>query len=256
MKYPKGHEFEFRYLKPSQLRVDPLYQRVLDPKRVDKIASEFDGDVFNEPSVSYRDGVFWIFDGQYSTAAWRKYHNGEDKPVLCKVFKGMTWLDECNAFIKQNGLSKDPTTNDKLRAAFNGKDPDVTQMVVGATLCGFTVDFIVNKTPTRIVATSALFRSFKQLGYDQYLDMLTAIKEAWYGDMDAVSAQIISGMTSFYKTYAGCFKREDLVKSLRKQRPIDIIRNGKASPRQNGYAREILRLYNIKRKARRLPDEL
>ena len=44
MKYPNGHEFEFVKLRPSQIRIDELYQRELDTKRVDRIAAEFDGE--------------------------------------------------------------------------------------------------------------------------------------------------------------------------------------------------------------------
>lgn len=257
MKYPNGHEFEIKVLRPSQLRTDPLYQRALDIKRVERIVKEFNGDTFNEPKVSYRDGIYWIFDGQQSTAAWRKLHNGEDKPLTCKVYKGMTWVDECDAFIRQNGLAKDPTTNDKLRAAYNERTPDVVDMVEKATLCGFTVDFVISKTPTRIVAVSNLFRAYKTLGADVYLDMLTAIKEAWYGDMDAVSAPIISGMAGFYKTYFGNFKHADLVASLKRITPAEIIRNGKSfSHRSSTYAREIVKQYNIKRRNRLDESEL
>lgn len=255
MKYPNGHEFEPRTLRPSQIRVDELYQRELDVKRVDKIVKEFNGDTFNEPKVSYRDGVYWVFDGQHSIAVWRKLHNGDDKPISCKVFKGMTWIDECEAFIRQNGISKDPTTNQKLRAAYNQKRPDVVSMVQGAELAGLVVDFSTSKAENRIIATSTLFKAYNKLGYQQYVDMLTAIKEAWNGNADSLSQQIISGMTTFYATYGGNFKREDLVSSLRNTRPIDIIREGKGIIRGNGYAKEILKTYNVRRKSRRLPED-
>lgn len=251
MIYPKGHEFEYKTLKPSQLKVDPLYQRPLDVKRVELIAKEFDGDVFNEPKVSYRDGTYWIFNGQHSVAAWKKYHNNEDKPLTCKVYRGMTWLDECEAFIAQNGIDKDPTTNEKLRAAFNSNDPDVVDMVKKSELCGYTVDFVISKTPTRIVATSALLRAYKSLGSDAFLDMMTAIRDAWYGDVDAVSVQILNGMSVFYKTYYGNFKRDDLVNSLKRITPAEIIRNGKAfTSRRNTYSHEICKTYNVKRRNR------
>lgn len=251
MKYPNGHEFERKILRPSQLRTDSLYQRALDTARVEKIVKEFNGDTFNEPKVSYRDGVYWIFDGQQSTAAWRKLHGDTDEPLWCKVFKGMTWIDECEAFIRQNGLAKDPTTNDKLRAAYNERRPEVVDMVEKAQLCGFVVDFVTNKTPTRIVAVSKLFRAHETLGSEAFLDMMTAIKEAWYGDIDAISSQIISGMTTFYKTYYGNFKRADLVNSLKRITPAEIIRNGKAfTKRTNTYTREIVKQYNIHRRYR------
>ena len=255
MRYPKGHEFEYKQLRPSQIKVDPLYQRQLDIKRVDQIVREYCGDLFNEPKVSYRDGQFWVFNGQHSIAAWRKIHGGEDKLIVCKVFKGMTWLQECDAFMRQNGIAKDPTTNEKLRAAFNSRDPDVVDMVEKAKLCGFLVDFSQSKTPTRIVATNTLFRSYKKLGPDKYLDMLTAINGAWYGDEDAISMQVLSGMTVFFASYYGNFSVDDLVKSLKKISPSQIIRNGKQyQNRTNTYTREILKVYNAKRKTHRLDE--
>ena len=248
MKYPKGHEFEYRQLRPSQIKVDRLYQRKLENNRVDKIAAEFNGDIFNEPKISYRDGVYWVFDGQHSIAAWRKYYGGEDKLVTCKVYKGMTWLEECDCFVQQNGIKKDPTTNDKLRAAYNSKDPDVIDMVEKAKLCGFTVDFIQSQTPTRIICTNTLFRAYKALGAEPYLDMLTAIKEAWYGEDDSVSRAVISGMTAFYKAYYGNFTRAELVKSLKRISPSRIVRDGRQyHNRTNTYAREIAKHYNKKR---------
>ena len=251
MIYPKGHEFEYKVLKPSQLKCDPLYQRPLDMRRVERIAKEFNGDIFNEPKVSYRDGAYWIFNGQHSVAVWKKIHNNEDKPLTCKVFRGMTWLEECEAFIAQNGLDKDPTTNEKLKAEFNSNDPDVTDMVAKSELCGYTVDFIVSKTPTRIVATSALIRAYKLIGGDAFLDMMTAIRDAWYGDMDAISVQIISGMATFYKTYWGYFERTALVDKLKRVKPADIIREGKAyTARRNTYSQEICKIYNVKRRNR------
>lgn len=257
MRYPKGHEFEFKFLRPSQIRADPLYQRDLETKRVDKIVKEFNGNRFNEPKVSYRDGVFWVFDGQHSVAAWRQLNNGEDKPVYCKVFKGMTWLDECDAFIEQNGIAKDPTTTDRLRAQYNARNPAVVDMKKRAELCGFVVDFAKHEKPTRICCLSALFRSYETLGPDAYSDMLLAIKESWFGDGDAVKKSIIDGMTAFYKSYWGNFKRDDLVSSLKRVSPAMIIRNGQAMKgRSNTYGREILKAYNVRRKANRLDDKM
>ena len=58
MRYPNGHEFEYKYLRPSQIEIDPLYQRRLRTAVVDNIVKEFNGDTFNEPKVSNRDGKY------------------------------------------------------------------------------------------------------------------------------------------------------------------------------------------------------
>lgn len=256
MRYPNGHEFEYRWLRPSQIEVDPLYQRNLDTARVDKIAKNFNGDIFNEPKVSNRDGKIWVFDGQHTVAAWRKMNNNEDKPIYCKVFKGMTWLDECGRFIDQDGYDKDPTISDTLRAAYEARRPDVVGMVNGAELVGFKVNFKNNKSNKTIVSVGALHRAYCKLGVEAYVDMLTAIRDAWDYDVDSICAQIINAMTMFYKTYGGNFKRADLVSSLKRVTPAQIIREGRTFRMKNGFAREIVKCYNSKRKHRLDIDKL
>lgn len=256
MRYPKGHNFEYKVLRPSQISIDELYQRKLDMNRVDRIVKEFNGDLFNEPKVSYRDGKFWVFNGQHSIAAWRKYFGGEDKGLACKVYKGMTWLDECEAFIAQNGISKEPTTNEKLSAAKEAHRPDVMEMVKGAELVGFTVSFTLNRKANSIIAVASLFRAYHRLGYEMYVDMLTAIRDAWNGDPDSLCSQILNGMATFYKAYGGNFKREDLVTSLKRITPAQIIREGRAIKAKNGFAREIVKCYNAKRRNRLNVEEL
>ncbi len=255
MKYPKGHEFDYKPLRPSQIRFDELYQRELDTARVERIVREFDGDTFNEPKVSYRDGAYWCFDGQHSTAAWRKLNDGEDRPLLCKVFHGMTWLDEADAFVKQNGLAKDPTTLQKLRTCYNSHRQDVTEMVDGAERAGFKVSFTRTQNGRNIGAVSALFKAYQKLGYLQYMDMLMAIAEAWQYDPESTVQQILSGMAEFYHLYGGQFERKELVAKLKKESPLAIIRRGKNSAAHgNGYCHEILLLYNRNRSTHRIEE--
>ncbi len=255
MKYPRGHEFDYKPLRPSQIRFDSLYQRELDKARVEKIVREFDGDTFNEPKVSYRDGVYWCFDGQHSTAAWRLLNKGLDVPLVCKVYHGMTWLDEADAFVKQNGLAKDPTTLQKLRACNNSCRPDVVEMVTGAERAGFKVAFTKTRNGRNIPAVAALFKAYQKLSYEMYVEMLTAIAEAWDFDPDSTSQQILSGMAEFYRLYGGKFRREDLVSRLKRVSPLVIIRNGKKNDtRGNGYCHEILEIFNKNRSSRRLEE--
>lgn len=51
------------------------YQRALHPARVARIAKEFDEQVANEPKISFRDGHYYVMDGQNTIAA-RKFLNG------------------------------------------------------------------------------------------------------------------------------------------------------------------------------------
>lgn len=113
------------------------------------------------------------------------------------------------------------------------------------------MDFQKGQSNNRIRAVSALYKAYKALDAGYFIDMLTALKEAWDGDMDAVSAQIINAMSVFYRTYGGNFKRDDLVNSLKKIKPAAIIRNGRVyGNKSNAYVREIVKAYNNRRRIR------
>ena len=257
MKIPDGHEFEYKQIRPCMINVDRTYQRDLDQNRVARIVKAFNPDVFNEPKVSYRNGQYYVFDGQHSVAAWVAKFG--DKPILAKAYKGMTWLEEMESFVLQNGISKDPTTNEKLRAQYNSKNPDVCNMVDCAERAGFLVDFGTGQRRNRISATSALFKSYMTLGAVTFSDMLFTIRDAWGNDdYDAVSALILNGMTRFFRAYEGQFKSSDLANALSKISPAAIIRNAKVSTTGGSarYAKEILKTYNHRRTTRRLEDIL
>lgn len=247
---------EWKYIKPSEINVDPLYQRALDSNRVTRMAKQFNPNIINPPKVSFRDGKYWVFDGQHTIALWRQIHKGADKQIECRVFYGMTWLDESELFCLQNGIDRDPTTNDKLRAAYNAGNPDVVDMVRLSNIAGVTVDFVKSEAQCRCVATATLFKSYKALDRTAFVDMLTVIMKAWDGDPDSLSQYIISGMSKFYQTYYGRFKQDDLLTTLKKVSPSYIIREGRdlSGSAQNRYFRVVLREYNKKRTKRRLDD--
>ena len=65
------------------------YQRALHPARVARIAKEFDERVANEPKISFRDGHYYVMDGQNTIAA-RKFLNDSAARPLPAGFSGMT----------------------------------------------------------------------------------------------------------------------------------------------------------------------
>ena len=71
------------------------YQRALHPARVARIAKEFDERVANEPKISFRDGHYYVMDGQNTIAARKFLNGGEDLQIRCKVYfalEGITKL--------------------------------------------------------------------------------------------------------------------------------------------------------------------
>ena len=91
--------FEVRYVDSVLLNPCAEYQRLLRMGKVAKIAANFSEYIANEPKVSYRDGRYFVFDGQNTIEA-RK---------TCNVFYGLSKEHEALLFAVQTGISSELT---------------------------------------------------------------------------------------------------------------------------------------------------
>lgn len=92
------------------------YQRELKSERVKRIVKSFDERIANEPKVSFRDGKYYVFDGQHTIDARKVMNGGKDLPVLCKVYMGLDEKEEAMLFAKQTGESARLTPGIRVRA--------------------------------------------------------------------------------------------------------------------------------------------
>ena len=253
-------DFEYKYVNTKEILVDSLYQRDLDQRKVNGIVKRFDWNLVNAPKVSFRDGKYWVFDGQHTIAACKSKRGGKDFPIMCKVFYGLARLDEMNLFLQQNGKSSPVSVYAKFRALYQFGDPDITAIAKACENTGLKMEFSGgSRGSNKIVALRTLYRSYKELGPVGLTDTLSIIKEAWNGIPESLNREIISAVTIFYKTYQGSFNRKRLVKILHKTDPVAIVREGKSITTRSeiGCARVILRTYNRQlSEATRLEEKL
>lgn len=92
------------------------YQRELILDEVLSISKNFNECIANEPKVSFRDGRYFIFDGQHTVAARVHRNGGNPLPILCKVYFGLTEKEEARLFAAQTGFSTDLGAGAKIRA--------------------------------------------------------------------------------------------------------------------------------------------
>ena len=254
---------EVKKLNTKDLVVDELYQRDVDMKRIGAMVKEYDPCLVNFIKVSFRDGKYYIFDGRHTSVLEKTVRGkGDDVSVACLVYKGLTRYDEMQLFVAQNGKSAAVSTNAKLKALYNFGDEDVKGMVDSAMLAGVRVDFTRGQATNKVTAVSTLIKVYMRMkdNREQYIDMLSTLRESWQGIPDSFCREMLIAMEKFYQTYSGRFKRKELVKSLSKISPSQIVREGKsigaAAMTASVYARIILRAYNTNRTTHRLPDEL
>ena len=95
------------------------YQRALHPARVARIAKEFDERVANEPKISFRDGHYYVMDGQNTIAARKFLNGGDDLQIRCKVYFNMTEQEEALLFAQQTGISEQLYRSKILQRTYN-----------------------------------------------------------------------------------------------------------------------------------------
>ena len=107
------------------MKVDHRYQRPVDSVHVNKISKDFNKRYLNCIIVSYRDGYFWILDGQhrYNAAVIKGITN-----LTCIILTDLTSQEEAKMFKDLNINHKKPDPYKLFKAnVWNGdkSDPEV-----------------------------------------------------------------------------------------------------------------------------------
>lgn len=95
-----------RWVPLAQMKVSPLAQRELNQARVDRIVASMDLEQIGTPTVSARDGSYYIIDGQHRIEAYKEW-NGEgwvDQSLQCWCYEGLTEQQEAERFLKLNDV--------------------------------------------------------------------------------------------------------------------------------------------------------
>lgn len=105
----------------AQLLVDKSYQREARGKVVNSIASNWNIFKCKAIEVSYRDGKFYVINGQHRTMAARIV--GEEF-LPCQIYINLTMEQEALLFAEQLDNVSRLTTTERMAAEVAGKDPD------------------------------------------------------------------------------------------------------------------------------------
>jgi len=235
---------------PASQLISPreTYQRELFSPRAKEIASKFDERIANEPKVSYRDGKYYVFDGQHTIGARVLVSGDKDVPIKCKVYYGMDAEEEALLFAQQNGISAPLTAGARMRAKIYGKDSEATAFYMANVSIGLMLDFDHNRGLDRIGCIKTAFNAYKRIGEERYTEAMKILKAAWDGDPDSFRTENIIAITYFVDRYHGQYCPRRLATQLRSTDPLKIYRDGRAvGVNLTGYKKylfPLLRIYN------------
>jgi hypothetical protein len=167
-------------------------QRLCDEKRVDKIAADFDPDLFGVVSISEQtfDGVHHVIDGQHRVAVMNKVF-GENERVPCYAFDCPDSERAAQLFDKLNSTQKKPQPIDMFRVRVTGGEE--TEVAVNRIITNLGYKVGHNRRDGTISAVQALVYVYKAHGPSILRSALSLIKATWGKDPDAVAGPVIRG---------------------------------------------------------------
>ena len=238
--------YEEKVINSAFLEIPAEYQRDLNLPNVEKMSAEFTELIANPPKVSYRDGHYYVFDGQHTLVTRKSMNGGADLPIICKVYTGLTKEEEAILFSKQTGVSRPLTAGAELRAALVGKDAESIAFLNATESTGLQLGLDNYRAQWKIVCIRTAFKEYKTYGADLYKEALTMLARGWEGDPDSLRSGILRGMVRFVALYQGEYDPERLVKRLHTIHPMTLVRDEKSlsGTVSYKYMMLILRTYN------------
>ena len=224
------------------------YQRALHPARVARIAKEFDELVANEPKISFRDGHYYVMDGQNTIAARKFLNGGEDLQIRCKVYFGMTEREEALLFAQQTGISERLSAGQKLRALIFAGEPAAVAFQQATELAGVHLSFEEGRGKQRISCIATAYHEFIRLGPELYIESLDVLLNAWNGEPDSMSSANLLGICRFVELYHSEYNKGRLIAKLRQVDAFTIFRlartAGVSLPGKTKYLQQVYTIYN------------
>jgi hypothetical protein len=240
-------KYDYQLLSCALLKLDK-YQRACNIERAYGYVEKFNPNLFEAIHVSYRDGQYWVVDGQHRLIMAKKMGY---KYILCQIHKGMTYEEEAKMFDELNGTetSKPTTIHARINARLEYSDPATVEIKRIVEESGFIFGMDNSKAVNKIICTSTLIFIYKQIGARGLGRVLYLIKGAWDGIYEAMDKCVLMGVYQFVKNYADEFKDSDFIQKMKKVSPRSILNEGKANKKYSKsaytpYAIEVLYHYN------------
>jgi hypothetical protein len=201
-------EARLQWVPISAMRVSPLAQRDLNQARVDRLAASFDPEQLGTPTVSYRDGVYYIIDGQHRIEALKAIGYG-DQQVHCWVYRGLSETDEAEKFLRLNdtlAVAAYPKFKVAVQAG-RAEEADIDRIVRAQ---GLKVS--LDRAGGAVSAVHTLRRVYRRGGPACLARTLRIARDA-YGD-PGLEAMVIDGVGLLCHRYNGELKEDQVIRAL------------------------------------------
>lgn len=192
------------------------YQRNLDERRVKIIIAHFDQNRMRPIEVSYRDGFYWVFDGQHRAAV---YATMGIKTIPCQIHHGLTYEDEAMLFVKQQDYVGRITLANEWNALIEAGNTKALELIEIADEMGYAIQANRAGEPNKISAIKAINNIVDKLGFEGLQNILKITRICWNNQKNAACGDILHGLMLFISLYSDCegFDINKLINKLSKK---------------------------------------
>jgi hypothetical protein len=251
---------KFMQVALGDMVVSERAQRSLRPARVHEILSALDLSAFGEPILSFRDGRYYVIDGQHRTKAMAEFMGDgwEQQKILCKVYEGMSEQDEAKMFRLLNTVLN-TTPYDKFKVGVTEGREEETRIKAIVEAAGLHIGRSRKESTGAVSAIGAL-RTAYRLSPKSLMFSLKLASQA-YGDA-GLEASVIEGLAQLHNRYDKALDDEMSVEALAQARGgVKGLLNAAAKRRLTTgnslaicVAAEAVDVINRYRKGKKLPS--
>lgn len=222
------------------------YQRAVNMAKVRYIAQNYDPDRDRPIEVSFRDGLYFCFDGQHRVAVHKLLG---DKTVLAQVHFGLSFTDECRLFSEQHENEQTVSIRDRWNAAvFAGnKSPQTMEIIRACAGMGYRVSPEHTNRNRTFSCIQELTKIHAKHGVNGLTTMLFVVDTAWKDQPNNTHHDIVAGIGKLMDTYKmGDAEWNRLRDKLSKTTPKEFLRKANTANGRGGKrtAKAMVDLYN------------
>lgn len=177
-------------------------QRELNERHVDKMAADFDPDLFDDLVVTLPngDGIYHVVDGNHRRALIQKLY-GEEEKVPCRIVNAKDPARAAQIFVKINTGRRLPSGIEKFRVRVTAGSE--TEVAINKVVMWLGCRIEANDSPNSIRATAALINVHNSFGLEVLKETLVTIRGAWANDKGALEGPIIEGFGALIGEHRG-----------------------------------------------------
>lgn len=211
-KKPRQWPHKVRPVKVSEMRVPPVgvAQRRYSRSQAEALAADFDPNKFGMPTVNFRDGIYWVVDGQHRIEALKLWMS-DPGLIDCNVYIDLTDAEMAELFIGLNTRRAVNPFDLFLTActAERSREADVRRVIESNNL-----KVSQDKSPGCVGAVSSVCRIHDRAGATVLGQVLRVMRDGFPGDPLAFDGRLMMGAAHVFNRFNGKTNEKDMVSAL------------------------------------------